>query len=333
MKQFTTLLLVAAIITAMLFGCSSNTQPSTTEPTTAPSTTEPTTEPSTTEPTSTEPTTEPSTTEPTSTEPEEIDVFQFEEVETISENIDIYRAEVSARLEKVENGESFFTVEDREILKHWVEDVEKEEIEFNTNSFSTFNRTFVNVSHYFYPVLFREGHSLVLWYTTEHGSILLEKVEGWLNGGNYIGHLHCDSQEEEWISKHNGSVLTWDETAKTEQVKRYYFGEVVETYTVPEGAIYCGFSDWEGYLFRVGTDVYSLDLGTQSVSAKLACIAHDVLYVIDSAYALGSDPWSQPLFQMVDGSIKAYVSWEGDKDAPVDDPSHLVAPWYEGGYQ
>lgn len=320
MKQFTTLLLVAAIITAMLCGCSSNTQPSTTQPSI------------TTEPTSTtEPTTVPSTTEPT-TEPEEdeIDVFQFVEVETISENIDIYRAEVSARLEEVENGEDFLTDEERHILKTWAEEVQYDEIEFNTFSFTIFDTTYNSVSDYYYPLLYREGHSLVLWYTAESGSVLLKKVEGWWNDGNYIGHLHCDSQEEEWIRSHNGSVLTWDE--ESYKVNLWYFGEVVESFTVPEESVYCGFSDFEGHLFRRGTDVYTLDLDTQTWSGSLSCIAHGVQFVIDSSYAQGSDPWSQPLFLMVDGSIKAYVSWEGKKDSPPDDPSHLVAPWYEGSY-
>jgi hypothetical protein len=320
MKKSATVLLVAAIIITMLLaGCSSNTQPN---PSTAPSIT--------TEPTSTEPTTstEPSTTE----EEDEVDVFQFPELETSFENLDAYRAEVSSRLEKVEEGEDFLTDEEHEILKKWAEEVEYDEIEFNSFSFTIFDTTFNSVSDYYYPLLYREGHSLVLWYTSERGSVLLKRVEGWWNDGNYIGHLHCDSQEEDWIKGGNGSVLTWDETAKEEQVKRYYFGEVVETFTVPEGAVYCGFSAFEGCLFRVGSDVYALDLATQESSGRLTCIAHNVQFVLDCAYALGSDPWSQPLFLMEDGQILAYCSWEGDKDSAPDDPSHLVAPWYEGSY-
>ena len=307
MKTVKTLLLVAAIIVSVLSGCSSNTQPN---PSTAPSiTTEPT----------------------TTTEPDEIDVYQFKEVETIHENIDIYRAEVSARLKRVENGENFLSEEETEIIKRWEEDVEHEEVEFNTFSFTTFNRTFTEMSNFFYPVLYREGHSLILWYTTESGSVLLERVDGWLNGGNYIGHLHCDTQEEDWVRSHNGSVLTWNE--ESYKINLWHFGEVVESFNVPEESVYCGFSDFEGHLFRHGTDVYALDLDTQTWSGTLTCIAHGVQFVIDSSYAQGSDPWSQPLFLMEDGSIKAYVSWEGDKDAPVDDPSHLVDPWYEGSYQ
>lgn len=258
---------------------------------------------------------------------EEIDLSIFPEVETSSEDgLDLYRKKVSSRLESLEEDESFITDEEWEAISNeWGGDLYR-----HNAYFTSFDSLYEETSKYYYPVVFRDGDALILWYTTESGSVLLEEVYGYWNDSNYVGKLHSDSEEEEWIYSKTDSALTYSKETGTVTV--WEFGEVYETLTgIPQDSVYCGFSRFEGYIFRSGTDVYSLDVNTWDADGTVSCIAHNVKYVIDADYRASSDPWSQPLFIMADGSVKVYVSWEGDADAPADDASHLVPPYHEGG--
>ena len=105
----------------------------------------------------------------------------------------------------------------------------------------------------------------------------------------------------------------------TGELKIWEYGKVVKTYKLPMNSIYCGYSEFEGYIFRESGNVYSAG-GISKYDVEP--IAHGVKFVIQTDYKLGSDPWCQPLFLMNDGSVKAYCSWEGD-GAP-DNESRLV---------
>lgn len=305
MKKFSIILVITLILAAALCGCGNSTN---------------------------DPVSDDSTSTPVT---EEINLSIFPEVETSSEDgLDLYRKEVSSRLESLKEDESFITDEEWEAISNdWGGDLYRHD-----SFFTSFDSLYEETSKYYYPVVFRDGDALILWYTTESGSVLLEEVYGYWNDSNYVGKLHSDSEEEEWIYSKPDAALTYSE--KTGIVTVWQFGESIDEYTgIPQGSIYCGYSNFEGYIFRSGTDVYCIntekvyneETETLEEVVYTACIAHNVKYVIDADYRASSDPWSQPLFIMTDGSVKVYVSWEGDADAPADDASHLVPPYHEGG--
>jgi len=262
---------------------------------------------------------------------EEIDIAQFKEVISSSENINFYRKEVVSRIEALKEDESFISNDDWKVISNsqWLTDSKNK----NNTYFTIFDKTWESVSKYYYPVVFREGNSLILWYTAENGTLLFEKLYGYEDiGGNYGGQVHHNTSDEEILSSKTDYTVTYDQ--KTGEVKLWKFGIVEETYTgIPKESVYCGFSFFEGYIFRTGTDVYSLNaVDTYITDGVVKCIAHNVKYVIDADYYYGSDPWCQPLFQMTDGSIKCYVSWEGDENAAPDDISYLCDLQYEGSW-
>lgn len=253
---------------------------------------------------------------------ESVDISQYPELDPISENLDVYRQEIFKRLNKVEN---FISDEEWSVIsKEWSNS--SDILYRNDTFFQVFDETYKKTYEYYYPVVFRTGESLVLWYTNDSGSVMLDKVYGAWNGSNYVGHLHSSS-DEEWLFSSIEQVLTYKQETGTISV--WEFNNVVETFTVPANSVYCGVSDFEGFIFRSETDVYAFQ--TDRDVWGTICIAHNVKYVIDTDYRAASDPWSQPLFIMTDGTVKVYVRWEGDKNAPADDASHLVSPYYEGG--
>lgn len=260
-------------------------------------------------------------------EEQQIDISVFEEVKASSENIDMYRKEVAKRLDTLEEGDDFITDEEWEaISSEWDK---SEELYRHPSYFTTFDKLYEETSKYYYPVVFREGNSLVMWYTTDTGSVLLEKVHGFWNSSNYVGNLHTDSEDESMANEANYAVTYNQESGK---VNVWQFGKIDATYELPVGSVYCGNSYFEGYIFRSGTDVYALKaVESHNPDDTLVCIAHNVQYVIDADYHYGSDPWCQPLFLMNDGSIKAYIGWNGNQASP-DDESHLAELQHEGSW-
>ena len=62
---------------------------------------------------------------------------------------------------------------------------------------------------------------------------------------------------------------------------------------------------------------------------SIVCLAHNVKYVIDADYSRNSYYTSQPLFQMLDGSIKVYANFDNFNS---DDPRFLCDLEDEGGW-
>lgn len=259
----------------------------------------------------------------------EIDISVFTEVETSSENISVYRDEVSKRLESLEKGKDFITDQEwAAISSEW--DM-SQNLYRHQSYFTTFDKLYEETSKYYYPVVFRDGNDLVMWYTSDSGSLLFKGVYGNWNSSNYGGSTHCDYTTE-FISSSSESEYALTYSQETGKMTFWKLGKEISNYSVPAGSVYCGFSDFEGYIFRSGTDVYALKAeGTQNSDGKVVCIAHNVQYVIDADYYFGSDPWCQPLFLMKDGSIKAYIGWNGNQASP-DDESHLSELQYEGSW-
>lgn len=261
----------------------------------------------------------------------EIDISIFPEVKPSSENLNIYRNEVSKRISSLGEKDSFFSNEEWSVISKstWLNGEKYR----HKSYISKYSSLYDEITKYYLPVVFRDGNLLIMWYTTESGSVLFEKVDGVgsIRGGNYGGELHHDTSSEEIISSTVTKTVTY--TQETGKVKVYQFGKIVDEFSVLENSIYCGFSSFEGYIFRNGTDIYSLKaIDTYGGDGTVVSIAHNVKYVIDADYYFGSDPWCQPLFLMEDGSIKCYIGWNGDKDAAPDDISHLCDLQYEGSY-
>ena len=308
MKKLISFVIILVIVATAFYGCSSNTVQSTEENTNTTS-----------------------NVSQLSTDKKEIDISIYPEVKASSENINVYRQEVSKRFASLGENESFITDEDWEAIStsEWLTDSKYRHDIY----FATISKMFQETSKYYYPVVYRDSNMLFLWYTTETGSLHFEKIHGYglPAGGNYGGQVHIDISDEEIITSKYGYTTTY--VQETGEFKVRQFGEVVDRYSVPKDSVYCGFSYFEGYIFRNGTDVYALNaVDTHTTDGSVECIAHDVKYVVDADYYFGSDPWCQPLLLMNDGSLKCYVGWEGDENAAPDDTSHLCDLQFEGSY-
>ncbi len=186
-------------------------------------------------------------------------------------------------------------------------------------------------SKYYFPMLFSYEGAVVLWTTSESGSVNASIIQGYpaKSFGGYIGNLAYDYLDEQILKVELYQAISYSNST----ISIWEFGKVIDTVSLPDGSIYAGYSFFEGYIFRNGNDIltYGGYYAQFSETNSLRVIAHNVSFVIESDYAHNSDAWSVPLFLMTDGSIKAYVSWAGDSDV-VDDPARLVDIQYEGGY-
>ena len=193
-----------------------------------------------------------------------------------------------------------------------------------------FDTMYNELSEFYYPIVIPEQDQIVIAYTNEYGNLCIYNVS--TDRNDYFGNIHVVDDVDYIDSCANYSVEYVDG-----KLNLWEFGKITATAEVPTTAIYVGYSDWEGYLFRDAGDVYSVKIEKKNeyTGRVFVCevIAHDVARVLVSNYKLNSDAWSQPLFQMEDGSVKAYCVWHGDKDAPRDDKSHLAEPTHEGGWR
>lgn len=257
----------------------------------------------------------------------------FLAVPASGKEIESYRAEVTRRLAEMNKDENANFV------------TEAEEAYLEANGYNIpgrgmqldhYSNTYAELSTYYFPIMYKNEKSVQLWCMTEYGELRLEAIDGKLSDGfssDYLGNVNYTTVGDEEIIRNFEDVsVVYD--ASSGKVSFWSLGEKLSEHNVPENSVYAGFSYWEGYIFRSGTDVYAVrDYGIYSNKEReTLVIAHNVKFVIDADYAMGSDDWSQPLFLMTDGSIKGYCTWRGDKDAPADDVSYLYEVPYEGSY-
>lgn len=259
-------------------------------------------------------------------------------MDATEENVSTYRDEVIRRLEVVNKDEdaSFLTPEEELYL---------EESGYTVSSngvyLDDFDASYSELSEYICPILYKtEENDVHLWYVDEYGNVRAEAITGDLSTGDsyeYLGNIHYTVESDSEIVE-NTEWYTTVYNESTGSLTFWEFGKLGCEYKVPEKAIYAGLSYWEGYIFRSGTDVYAVyGYGSYSQeeneSDNVRVIAHNVKFVIDADYKMGSDDWSQPLFLMEDGTVKGYCRWRGDEGAPSDDVSYLYEIPYEGGYR
>lgn len=260
-------------------------------------------------------------------------------IDATDENVVTYRDEVIRRLEVVNKDEnaSFLTEEERLFLEK-----EGYHVSYNGVYLDDFDASYSELSEYICPILYKtEENDVHLWYVDEYGNVRAEAITGDLSTGDsyeYLGNIHYtgESDSEEIVEKTDWYTTVYNESTGT--LSFWEFGKLGCEYKVPEKAIYAGLSYWEGYIFRSGTDIYAVyGYGSYSQdeneSDNVRVIAHNVKFVIDASYKMGSDDWSQPLFLMEDGTVKGYCRWRGDEGAPSDDTSYLYEIPYEGGYR
>ncbi len=252
--------------------------------------------------------------------------------------IEGFRKEVLNRLKALEKDEDakFSTPEEIKFLEENGFTLSRRGLEM-----AEYDESYMELTIYNYPVVYKtEDSSVQVWALTQYGELYIRTIIDTNNRysySDYLGNVHPAemTENESIIRDESGFAVVYDE--KENEVTFWSMGNVICQHTVPEGSVYCGFSDWVGYIFRAGTDVYALsDVGTISANNKETCdlrpIAHNVQMVIDADYYMGSDDWAQPLFLMTDGTVKGYCEWVGDRDATSDDSSHLYDIRYEGGY-
>ena len=248
------------------------------------------------------------------------DYHFYELSDNAEEILDYYRFEVSRRVRSTED----FVKEDE---ARWYEDNGYEVHNPEEGVLYQYYPLYQDGDYYYYPLVVSVGNINHFVHTTDHGSVLISPSIG---GGNVIGQLHLTYEEEQALG--NPTIIdkvTFETRIYSEKgFQTYQFGKLVETLDV--SGEYCGHSILKGYLFRDGTDVYAVRRNDELELFYSLPIAHHVKYVIEPNYKLNSDAWSQPLFLMEDGSIKAYLEWN-NKDVP-DSPDNLVDPYYEGGY-
>lgn len=247
------------------------------------------------------------------------------------EEVTEYRREVKHRLENEEETGYFLTRAETEFLEKCGYDVR-----YSGQTVQLYDEEYGILIRCEYPVVYQSSNGIELWYTTRDGDLygkaVVGKTRNGFNGETY-GQTHYDKSVNEvvLISARCCSVL-YD--SLTGVVTGWEFGEVTHTLQVPMHSVYAGFSEYEGFIFRDGTDVYAVrDYNAYFIENHVSLIARNVKMVITASYSPdGSDEWSNPLFLMMDGSIQMYCPWYGDDGAPADDESNLVTIKFEGGF-
>lgn len=274
----------------------------------------------------------------TQVETEDIKLSDFLKQPAEGHEVEAYRAEVSRRLKEIEKDENakFITEAEKAFLEDNGFDLSVRGIEM-----AEYSDSYMELSLYSYPIVYvGNNNSIQVWSVDKYGNLYAQAIEGKVSDyhtSDYFGKVHCpeENDSKEIVKSEKSFAVVHDQ--EKDMVEFWSFGEMLCKHELPKDSIYTGFSDWVGYIFRAGTDVYALsDFGTINANGKEMCsiepIAHNVQMVIDADYYMGSDDWAQPLFLMTDGSVKGYCSWVGNEGAPSDDPSYLYEIRYEGGY-
>ena len=200
---------------------------------------------------------------------------------------------------------------------------------------SSYDERYYETSDFYAPVVItgETAEEKRIAYTDEYGKLCVYDISKDRN--EYYDNIHL-LEDMDYIDSKQWYAVAID----GDKVQLWAHGEKKAEAKLPKEARYVGFCYWEQYLFRSGSEVYSVELKVKESTYTetipeivVERIAKGVKYVILADYKLNSDAWEQPLFYMEDGTVKAYCHWEGEEDSSRDDKSHLVSIQYEGGYQ
>ncbi len=111
--------------------------------------------------------------------------------------------------------------------------------------------------------------------------------------------LHHEVGDHEVLMEENlDGMLTYN-TAEYKVVK-WCMSNQIKEFEVPAGAVYAGYSELEGYIFRCRSDVYSFK------NQEVKKISTGVKLVIVADYGYSPNKYSQPLFLMNNGEVRVY---------------------------
>lgn len=244
--------------------------------------------------------------------------YSFYELEYDHQSmVEFYRFEVSRRLRR---GGNFFTEDEQSWLQanDYIITNEEDGVVYQYNSFYKKGQYYI--------------HPIVVYYKLENQLLYVEDDGDLVVDYEIVGNANLTLGERESLG--NVEVIGKTEMStiiyiQDKGIEKYSLGK--KTAQIPVKGVYCGKSFWCGYIFHDNADVYAVNWNIDQDTYEKKAIAHNVKFVILADYKLGSDPWSQPLFLMEDGTVKAYLDWN-NKEIP-DSPDNLVDPFYEGGYK
>lgn len=220
-----------------------------------------------------------------------------------------YRMEIVERLEK----EEYFSSDEKTIYR-------QHGYTFDEYAVKKYDAV------YHYPVLVQTESSLIMYYTDNWGDINKKTILGISKDfGGSIGNLHSAGTNA--IHQTKEYLVEYD--TETGYMTVYQFNKKIREEFIGKNAIYTGKSEFEGYIFRLGTDVYAVRYDCITVDSGVYAIAHNVKEVVVADYYYSSDGFSQPLFLMTDGTLKVYGGPAGERP---DDEENLLNVRYEGGY-
>lgn len=254
----------------------------------------------------------------------DISIFPFAS-DDIAEMASIYSADVQKRLRNIyDNKNVYFTnIAECELLS------------YNNGMFYDFSMDRTRLYGYissgdgkfidwYYPIVYQDTHNKVwVYYLTESGVLTRSPlITGYYSYSQKLCNVHnVDADENDFLDINLHYVVVLDDETSILSVWR--FGQKYCEHELPEGANYVGTSEYVGYLFRVGNEIYSLPDSESAVGTHdFTLIASDVMHVIDPNYVV--DNYGLPLFQMLDNSVKFYNPWTKDTQ-DIADSLHYVS--------
>lgn len=197
------------------------------------------------------------------------------------------------------------------------------------------SRIYKGENLYYYPVLYTDEatDNIILYCSDERGTFwgigIDEPVkDSWISSSSNVPEPILNSFVTEIKRTAYGS-LVYNSLMST--VTEWFHFEARTQFKLPEESIYCGYSETENaFVFRAPNgDINILREKSRSLPMRIETIAHKVRMVITSSYDNSSDWFSVPLFLMEDGSVKAYIFDNSDKE--LDSEDFLQTPRVEGG--
>lgn len=282
-----------------------------------------------------------------STQPTEITEYEyvFSEVPSDGNEIEGYREERKKRIET----NTFKNEEVIEFLENNGYFIYTDGGYFNLSYYDEYNGS---TGNFCYPIVYKTDNGYEVWAISAHGELCsitigtkvcydftddgkLQKNTETCYNEEFYGLIHYTAKEgEEIIDSNRFRAISYEPA--TGMIKHWEYGELMGQIEVPANSVFVGDSFCGGYLFKEGTDVWSVervreDYKSDSFTWVSNIIVHNVEFVITAEYHVGIEEY-QPLFLMTDGTLKTYSIYNGEFDVPADDESHLIDVQYEGGY-
>lgn len=246
----------------------------------------------------------------------------------VREMASIYSADVLARLENLNIDENihFTNLAECELLSS----IDGMLYDFSTDRTKVYNYiSDGQLTCWYYPIVYRDIRNTVwVYYLNASGQLSRTPL---IFGDSSPNGCYCHNErlcyvhnpnadENDFLSIDRNSAVIFDD--ETDILSVWRFGEMLCEHNLPAGAKYVGASDYVGYLFRVGTDIYALpDAGAGNTNYlemhEVKLIASDVMYVIDPNYMV--ENCGLPLFLFQNDTVRFYCPWSNETADISDD--------------